>query len=68
MSDHAALKITGALLIGFGALTVGLGAIAANTMYATGKLDADAAVPTFFVGGGLIIGGLLMMRATPSRS
>ena len=66
MSDEAALKISGALMMGFGSMTIGLGTIAYTTTR-TPNSD-DGAVAAFIVGGVMFLWGFLTSKSTPHYS
>ncbi|NRA95945.1 MAG: hypothetical protein HRU14_07010 [Planctomycetes bacterium] len=65
MSDEATLKISGALMMGFGSMTIGLGTIA----YTTAQHGAgDRAAAAFIVGGVMFLWGFLTSKSTPHYS
>jgi len=65
MSDEAALKISGVLMMGFGSMTIGLGTIAYTTAQ---HGEEDGATAAFIVGGVMLLWGFLTSKSTPHYS
>ena len=66
MSDEATLKISGALMMGFGSMTIGLGTIAYTT--ARTLNSADGAVAAFIVGAVLLAWGIRTFNAVAAEN